>query len=94
MGIGGVAYAAITVRRMRRQSVYEPEIEDWLFHIVLPLAAYAILALSGAATFIYPREALFGVGAMALLLLFIAIHNAWDAIAYHVFAATGNGDRR
>jgi hypothetical protein len=26
------------------------------------------------------REALFGVGAAALLLLFIGIHNAWDAV--------------
>lgn len=25
-----------------------------------------------------------GVGAAALLLLFVGIHNAWDNIAYHV----------
>jgi hypothetical protein len=25
------------------------------------------------------------VGAAALLLLFVGIHNAWDSIAYHVF---------
>ena len=31
------------------------------------------------------REALFGVGAATLLLLFVGIHNAWDAVAYHVF---------
>jgi hypothetical protein len=30
-------------------------------------------------------EALFGVGAVALLLLFIGIHNAWDSIVYLVF---------
>jgi len=30
-------------------------------------------------------RALFGVGAAALLLLFTGIHNAWDAVAYHVF---------
>jgi hypothetical protein len=29
--------------------------------------------------------ALFGVGAAVLLLLFIGIHNAWDAVTYHVF---------
>jgi hypothetical protein len=28
---------------------------------------------------------LFGVGAAALLLLFVGIHNAWDAVTYHVF---------
>jgi hypothetical protein len=28
---------------------------------------------------------MFGVAAAALLLLFIGIHNAWDAVTYHVF---------
>jgi hypothetical protein len=28
---------------------------------------------------------LFAVGAAALLLLFVGIHNAWDAVTYHVF---------
>jgi hypothetical protein len=27
----------------------------------------------------------FAVAAAALLLLFVAIHNAWDAVTYHVF---------
>jgi hypothetical protein len=31
------------------------------------------------------EEGLFGVGTAALLLLFIGIHNAWDAVTYHVF---------
>jgi len=31
----------------------------------------------------HTREALFGVGAVALLLLFIGIHIAWDNVAYH-----------
>jgi hypothetical protein len=31
-----------------------------------------------------------GVGAAALLLLFIGIHNAWDGVAYHVFVNLGD----
>jgi hypothetical protein len=85
LGISGVVYAVIVARRMRKQTAYQPEFEDWLFHVVLPLAAYAILALSPFATVSYPRETLFGVGAAALLLLFCSIHNAWDGVAYHVF---------
>jgi hypothetical protein len=50
----------------------------------MPLAAYAILALSAFAASSYTREALFGVGAASLLFLFVGIHNAWDSIAYHV----------
>ncbi|HYU69885.1 MAG TPA: hypothetical protein VEL09_11210 [Burkholderiales bacterium] len=33
----------------------------------------------------HTREALLGVGAATLLLLFIGIHNAWDAVSYYVF---------
>jgi len=87
VGVGGAAYAAVTVRRMRRQTAYMPEFEDWLFHVLLPLATYAALVMSAVAACFYTREALFGVGAAALLLLFIGIHNAWDAVAYHVFVS-------
>jgi hypothetical protein len=92
VGFGGVAYAAIVVRRMRSQTVYEPEFEDWLFHVALPIAAYALLALAAFAAPFLTREALFGVGGAALLLLFLGIHNAWDAIVYHVYVNMRNTD--
>lgn len=85
LGFGGVAYAVIVARRMRKQAVYQPDFEDWLFHVGLPLAGYAILLLSAFAAPSRLREALFGVGAAALLLLFVGIHNAWDGVAYYVF---------
>ena len=69
---------------MRVQTTYKPEFEDWLFHVLLPLAAYAVLAVSALAALSHTREALFGVGGATLLLLFSGIHNAWDAVAYHV----------
>jgi len=84
MGLAGVAYVVIVARRIRTQSVYEPDFEDWLFHLLMPLAAYALLTLSALAASSHADEALFGVGAATLLLLFIGIHNAWDAVAYHV----------
>ena len=34
--------------------------------------------------------ALFAIGAAALLLLFIGIHNAWDGVTYHVFVKKTN----
>jgi hypothetical protein len=85
VGCAGVIYVGIVLRRMRRQGVYEPEFEDWLCHVALPVAAYAVLILSAFATVLLSREALFAVGGAALLLLFIGIHNAWDAVSYHVF---------
>jgi uncharacterized membrane protein SirB2 len=69
---------------MRTQAVYRPVFEDWLFHLLLPLAAYVILAVSALAARSQTREALFGVGAAELVLLYIGIHNAWDSLAFHV----------
>ena len=85
-------YALLVIRRLRRQTVYQPQFEDWLFHVLLPLGAYAALALSALAAPFKTREALFGVGAAALLLLFIGIHNAWDSVAYHVFGSMRGTD--
>src|SRR4051812_7412946 len=44
LGLSGTAYEIIVARRMRAQNVYTPEFEDWLFHALLPLAAYLTLA--------------------------------------------------
>ncbi len=85
MGLGGVVYVVLVTRRMRLQTAYRAVFEDWLFHVLLPFVAYATLAGSACVASSYPRPALFVVGAAVLLLLFIGIHNAWDAVAYHVF---------
>jgi len=85
MGFSGAVYAVIVARRMRAQTVYRPEFEDWLFHVVLSLVANTVLAFSAFAAPYYTRQVLFAIGGAALLLLFIGIHNSWDAITYHVF---------
>ena len=85
LGLAGSAYAVLVAWRVRRQTVYRPVLEDWSFHVLLPLIAYATLALTALAAPLHERGALFGVGAAALLLLFIGIHNAWDTVSYYVF---------
>jgi|SRR5215467_526547 len=90
VGVAGIAYGVVVARRMRRQDAYQPVLEDWLFHPVLPVAAYALLAVSALAASSHEREALFGVATAVLLLLFIGIHNAWDAVAYHVLVRVRN----
>jgi hypothetical protein len=85
LGLSGIVYEIIVARRMRTQAAYKPVFEDWLFHVLLPLAAYATLPLTAVAAGSHLHEALFAIGAAALLLLFVGIHNAWDAVTYHVF---------
>ena len=93
VGLTGILYEIIVARRMRVQVAYTPELEDRLFHLLLPFAAYATLAGSAYAARSNVGGALFGVGAAALLLLFIGIHNAWDAVTYHVFVRKRDNQR-
>ena len=85
VGLCGLIYMALTTWRVLRQDAYRPDWEDWTFHIILPFIAYGALTLSSALAIGHTRQAMFGVGAATLLLLFIGIHNAWDAVAYQVF---------
>jgi predicted membrane-bound spermidine synthase len=90
VGLGGVVYTIIIARRMTQQSVYKPQFEDWLFHAALPFVAYLLLVVSPLATLSHTHEIAFVGAGATLLLLFIGIHNAWDAIAYHVFGKLPN----
>jgi hypothetical protein len=96
LGLMGIIYVVVVARRMHGQlAIYRPQAEDWLFHIALPLAAYGTLAISAFWALEHLYAALFGIGASALVLLFSGIHNAWDAVAYHVFVASqGQGGKR
>jgi hypothetical protein len=88
LGLGGIVYEIIVAQRMRAQNRYKPVFEDWLFHALLPSAAYAIIALSSFIARSNVGEALFVLSAAVLTLLFVGIHNAWDAVTYHVYSKT------
>jgi len=81
-GGGGLLYTLITFLRARRLKSYRLVFEDWLWHVGLPLVSYAVAI--AAAFFIrdHAHRSLFIVGFSALTLLFIGIHNAWDAVTY------------
>jgi hypothetical protein len=81
-GAAGLAYGAVITIRARRQTGYKPVFEDWLFHVFLPLVAYGGLVAGGALLRRDMHDALFIVGGVAMLLLFIGIHNAWDTVTY------------
>jgi hypothetical protein len=85
VGLVGIVYAVVVAQRLRKQSVYRPVFEDWLFHALFPIAAYAMLAVAAFLAGIQARAAMFLVGAATLIFLFVGIHNAWDAVTYHVF---------
>jgi len=91
-GALGVVYSVVVWRRARRQGEYRPVFEDWVWHTVLPLLAYAALFVTGAILDQSSARALFVVGAATLLLVYIGIHNAWDTVTY-VTAGQGARER-
>src|SRR2546423_11596098 len=81
-GLAGVIYCGITFRRALGTTEYKPVLSDWIWHTVLPSIAYAALLVAAILLPRYPERALFLVAAVALLLLFIGIHNALDTATY------------
>jgi hypothetical protein len=81
-GLAGVGYVVVVVRRATRQTSYRLVFEDWLWHSVLPFVAYAGLLVAAVTFARRPADSLFAIGAAALLLLFVGIHNAWDSVTY------------
>jgi hypothetical protein len=81
-GLGGVGYVLIVLRRARRQREYQPVLEDWLFHTILPLVSYTALVVGAILLLYQPAPALFVIAAALVLLLFIGIHNAWDNVTF------------
>jgi hypothetical protein len=83
-GLWGMGYSVVVARRLRRSNTYQPVLEDWSWHVLFPLVAYVALAAAALLLPGEPAATLFFVGAAAVLLLFIGIHNAWDNVTYIV----------
>lgn len=84
LGIAELIYSVFIGVRMRSQRAYKPVLQDWVYRLILPVAAQAVLVASAWATRSSLRKPLFGFATAALLFLFIGIQNAWDNVTYLV----------
>ena len=87
IAVAGIIYTLVVIRRARRATLYKPLPEDWLWYAILPLLGYVLLLATSGFVVSFPTAGLFGIGAAALLLLFVGIHNAWDSATYIALAA-------
>ena len=53
--------------------------------LTLPFLSYGGLCAAAYFATRHLDGALYGTGAASVMLLFIGIHNAWDAVAYQVY---------
>jgi hypothetical protein len=92
VGAAGVVYVIVVIRRSARQTGYTPVLEDRVFHHILPLVSYGVLAVAALLLRRHAQTALFWIGATTVLLLVIGIHNAWDTVTW--IASGGSHEAR
>ena len=80
--LAGLGYMGVVFLRMRRQTDYEPVASDHLWHAVLPALAYLLLLASALTVRAHGEVALRLAAVFTLGLLFVGIHNAWDAAVW------------
>ena len=81
-GLAGLGYAIRAIGHARKQTHYQPDAGDWMWYSILPLGAYTALALTAVLLSWHAKAALFTIAGIALTLLLIGIHNAWDTVTY------------
>jgi hypothetical protein len=81
-GIAGLVYGVMIIQTVRRQTIYTPVLEDWVWHFTLPPIAYAALLVAALILQSNSTLSLFVVAGTVLLLLFVGIHNAWDSVTF------------
>jgi len=89
--LAGLVYMVIVLRRLLQPTTYAKVMEDWVWHGTLPFVAYIVLLVSHMGLRHEQGWGLYAIGAAALLLLSVGIHNAWDTVVYMVVSQGKEG---
>jgi hypothetical protein len=82
VGLCGTLYALNITLRTSRLTVYRPDVDDWIWYAIIPIAVYFTIVVAAVLLFVAPPFGLYACGAASLLLIFLGIHNAWDVVTY------------
>ena len=80
-GLGGVVYTAWTRADAQWRRSKLP-ILDWIWFVGLPFIAFLLIAASGIGIAMNVRGSLQGFAIAIVLLIVIAIRNAWDIVVW------------
>lgn len=81
-GLGGIAYIVRLIVLARGYEHYDPDVEDWTWFWILPMAAYGTMLIAAFFLATASYGALLAIAAAVLTHLVIGIHNAWDIVTY------------
>lgn len=93
-GVIGLIYSASVFHRARRQTVYKPVAEDWLWYAIVPCGIYAALTISALLLRVAGQFGLFMIAGSALGLLLVGIRNAWDSVTHIVVRGKADDGKR
>ena len=82
VAIFGLGYVCLAAYRSRKLDSYTPDMEDRIWHGLLPLVSYIALLVACFALPRFPVTALFAPATATALLMIVGIHNAWDIVTY------------
>jgi len=91
IGVGFVRWVSVQAKKVR---VYQPIEDDWRWHRNIPLIAYTTLVVGAVLLWWRPDVGLTCAAAGVLLLLFIGIHNSWDAVLWNAIARQDADDKK
>jgi predicted membrane-bound spermidine synthase len=97
VGLVGAIYSLITFWHARK-AAYDPDISDWIWYTILPLAAHLVLVASAVFLCWNSEWPLWMVAADTLNFLLLGVHNSWDTVTYVALnharkpASTGTND--
>ncbi|MBV9278399.1 MAG: hypothetical protein JOZ97_09195 [Candidatus Eremiobacteraeota bacterium] len=84
LAVVGLFGFAFIVRAMLRTTniAYTPDLSDWIWYMLCPLIAYAVILTGAVGLLFFAKTALFLIAAAAVALMFLGIRNAWDTVTY------------
>jgi hypothetical protein len=91
-GAGGLVYCAQIGKRTSSLENYQPDFEDWLCNVALPIIAYALLVAGAIAMPAFPAQALYAPALAVVMLIFVGVHNAWDVVTFLAMEADAEDD--
>lgn len=68
----------------RFHETYKPDLEDLIWHFVLPALAYGSILVAASAGWNSPGTSLYVISSAMVALLIIGIHNAWDSAVFQI----------
>jgi hypothetical protein len=81
-GLIGTIYVSVLIARTVRMTLYQADVEDWIWYNVVPLLSYLLVLAGGLLLLGHSSTGPFMIAAASVLFVAAGIHNAWDIIVY------------